>query len=152
MKPLRILYRVLLEPHILWCTVYNGNVTQMHKCVRCQRGCMDSGWCHLGSWVLCYGAYFVWWRLLFVDPQNGTCFMSAFWHLEFWGGFCIFRVSVHPLVWVTVLVLCTEVLQLCTVKIFDNYTTSWIPLILWLPGDVKKDLHVCYSCLCIIDS
>jgi len=23
---------------------------------------------------------------LSVDPQCGTCFISPFWHLEFWGG------------------------------------------------------------------
>jgi hypothetical protein len=27
---------------------------------------------------------FVRWHLTFVGPQYGTCFMSPFWHLEFW--------------------------------------------------------------------
>ena len=28
--------------------------------------------------------HFVWWHLIFVGSQNGTCFMSPFWHLGFW--------------------------------------------------------------------
>jgi hypothetical protein len=29
----------------------------------------------------------VWWQLIFVSPHFGTCFISPFWHLEFWAGF-----------------------------------------------------------------
>jgi hypothetical protein len=29
---------------------------------------------------------FVWWRLIILGPQSGTCFVSLSWHLEFWCG------------------------------------------------------------------
>jgi hypothetical protein len=37
-------------------------------------------------------------------PQYGMCFMSPSWHLDFWGGSCIFGKFVHP---------CTEVSYSC---------------------------------------
>jgi hypothetical protein len=36
------------------------------------------------------------WRLKFMCPLNGTCFISPFWRLEFWGGFYVFGKSVDP--------------------------------------------------------
>jgi hypothetical protein len=38
---------------------------------------------------------FLRWRLIFVDPQCGTCFMSPFWRLESSGGVCIFKHLVY---------------------------------------------------------
>jgi len=36
------------------------------------------------------------WHVIFVGPQYGTCFMSPFWCLEFWGGLYIFTQFLHP--------------------------------------------------------
>jgi hypothetical protein len=36
------------------------------------------------------GLNFAWWHLMFICPQNRTCFISPFWHLEFWDGSKIF--------------------------------------------------------------
>ena len=38
---------------------------------------------------------FIWWCLIFVGTQYGTCFMSPFRHLEFWGGSYIFGYFMH---------------------------------------------------------
>jgi hypothetical protein len=38
-----------------------------------------------GHWVT-MTINFLWWCLIFGGPQYRTCFMSLFWHLEFWGG------------------------------------------------------------------
>jgi hypothetical protein len=32
--------------------------------------------------------HFLCWRLIFVGPQCGNCFISHFWRPEFWRGFC----------------------------------------------------------------
>jgi len=40
---------------------------------------------------------FVRWRLMLVGPQHyGTCFMSPFWRLKFWGCFPGLGKFVHP--------------------------------------------------------
>jgi len=39
---------------------------------------------------------FVWWHLMFVDPQNGICVMLTFSHLKFWDGSQVFGNFVHP--------------------------------------------------------
>ena len=33
------------------------------------------------------------WCLIFVNFQNGSCFLSPFWHLELWGGCWVFGFS-----------------------------------------------------------
>jgi hypothetical protein len=30
---------------------------------------------------------FLRWLIVFVGPQHGTCFMSLFWRVEFWGDY-----------------------------------------------------------------
>jgi hypothetical protein len=35
------------------------------------------------------------WHLIYAGSQYGTCFMSPFWCLEFWGGFWILQKSVQ---------------------------------------------------------
>jgi hypothetical protein len=39
----------------------------------------------------------IWEHLIFGDPQHGGCFMSTFWHLNFWGGAYNFGEFVEPL-------------------------------------------------------
>lgn len=39
---------------------------------------------------------FVRWPVIFVGSQYGTCSMSSFWNLEFWGVAWIFGESVDP--------------------------------------------------------
>jgi hypothetical protein len=38
---------------------------------------------------------FVQWRLIFVGPQYGTCFVSPLWRVEFWGASKIYTKFVH---------------------------------------------------------
>ena len=42
---------------------------------------------------------FIRWRIIFVSPQFGTCFMSSFWSPEFGGDSWIFRKSVQFCCW-----------------------------------------------------
>ena len=37
----------------------------------------------------------LWWYLIFVHSQYWTCFVSPFWRLEFWTGFCVFEKLVN---------------------------------------------------------
>ena len=36
---------------------------------------------------------------MYMGPQYGLCFMSPFWHLEFCGGFQIFKKLSRPVLW-----------------------------------------------------
>lgn len=54
---------------------------------------------------------FVGWRLIFVIPQVGICFMSPFWYLEFGGNVSICGKSVHP---------CTSLLHIVRLRFGDK--------------------------------
>lgn len=41
---------------------------------------------------------FVWWHLVVMGPQYGTCFTSSFWRLKFWGISYIFRQYRTPVI------------------------------------------------------
>jgi hypothetical protein len=48
--------------------------------------------CVYATWWL----NFVWWCLIFVGLQYGTCFISPCWHLDLWGDSYIIGRFVHP--------------------------------------------------------
>jgi hypothetical protein len=58
-----------------------------------------------GTWPL-RRLMFLRWRLICVCPQYGTCFMSPFWRLEFWGGSQIFGKSMYIYIYIAALWLC----------------------------------------------
>jgi hypothetical protein len=67
---------------------------------------------------------FVRWRLIFLDPKCGTCFMPLFWRLKSWGGSYIFEKFVHP--------CCTMyiILHDCS-KLVYSYSSLFWRCIIW---------------------
>ena len=86
--------RNLAKPHHTSCTkslrAPRRTVNLPASLARLWRGAQIPG--AKSPWRL----HFVRWCLIFVDPQYGTCFMSPFWRLEFWGVSDFFGKFVHP--------------------------------------------------------
>jgi hypothetical protein len=87
------------------------------------------------DWILFGGARYLW------GPSYGTCLISPFRPLEFWGGCYIFGKFVHPWLWYavvsrwrSVIFICakTEILTLSCVSLNENFDNT---------SSSNEDLH-----------